>query len=186
MVVPLPQDVTGEALEGTAAAQARGKVHVEAPATLAGEAVEVRIGSGLAVYYDRIRLGRVVNVPLTIRELPLAAADLRWRGVAAARRQADAIPPRPDYDDVSPMSPFARLPGETSSPGDVLPLVLEADGRLVVFGTGDELALDFDATAISPPAPGFERTWFLVSTGYARDGDPNTELLPWKTPGSRP
>ena len=53
---------------------------------------------------------------------------------------------------------------------------------MVVFATGDEIALDFDAGALAPPNPGFVRTWFLVSTGYARDGDPNTEPLPWGTP----
>ena len=39
--------------------------------------------------------------------------------------------------------------------------------------------LEFDASRLAPPAPGHEQTWFLVSTGYARDGDPNTEPLPW-------
>ena len=72
-----------------------------------------------------------------------------------------------------------RLVEETTPPGDVLSLVEEPDGLFAVFGTGDEVALEFDSSALAPPAPGLERTWFLVSTGYARDGDPNTEPLPW-------
>ena len=91
----------------------------------------------------------------------------------------DDEPTRPDYDAVSPMSPFPRLDEETTSYGDVLPIVSEVDGRMVVFGTGDEVALEFDAGAIPPPAPGTARTWFLVSTGYARDGDPNSKPMPW-------
>lgn len=149
------------------------------PGDIQGGPLEVRIGSNLAVYYDRIRLGRVVEAPLTVRELAPVAAELRWRGVAASRRSADAEPPLPDYDDLSPGGPFPRLHEETTPQGDVLPLLGEADGRFVVFGNGDEVALEFDRRGLPEPAAGFTRTWFLVSTGFARDGDPNTEPLPW-------
>lgn len=140
---------------------------------------EVRIGSNLTIYYDRIRLGRIVDAPLVVRELEPVRAELRWRGVASTRRSQDWEPPRPRYEEVSPTGPFTRLNEETTAPGDVRALVGDADGRFVVFGTEEEMALDFDASFLPPPAPGHARTWFLVSTGYARDGDPNTEPLPW-------
>lgn len=145
-----------------------------------GTPLEVRIGSNQTIYYDRVRLGRIIDVPLEIHELPPVAADLRWRGVASSRRHADARPPRPDYQDVSPLSPFARLREETTPEGDVLGRVVKPDGVRVIFGTGEEVAVDFDASALPPPSPGLTRTWFLVSRGYARDGDPNTEPLPWR------
>jgi hypothetical protein len=145
----------------------------------AGGPVEVRIGSGLAVYYDRVRLGRIVDVPLTVHELEPAAAELRWRGVAAQRRRNDADPISPDYDDVVPSGPFTPLDEETTPEGSVMDYLFEADYRLVVFATGQEVAVDFDAASLPPLAPGLTRTWFLVSTGYARDGDPNTQPRPW-------
>src|SRR5437867_4499893 len=93
-------------------------------APLPGEAeegpVEVRIGSNLSVYYDRIRLGRVVDTALVTHELRPVSADLQWRGVAASRRSRDAEPLRSDYDDVSPSGPLRRLVEETTPPGDVL------------------------------------------------------------------
>lgn len=147
-----------------------------------GEAIlEIRIGTSLAVYYDRIRLGRIVDATLTVRELAPMEATLRWRGVGAQRRARDDEATRPDYDAVSPLSPFPRLDEETTPLGDVLNTVSQADDRLVVFGTGEEIAVEFDAGAIPPPAAGLARTWFLVSRGYARDGDPNTKPLPWGT-----
>jgi len=146
----------------------------------AGVPLDVRIGTSLAVYYDRIRLGRIVDVPLTVRELAPIEAHLRWRGVAAERRARDDEATRPDYDAISPLSPFPRLDEETTPLGDVLETVSKADGRMAVFGTGDEVAIEFDAAAIPAPAPGTARTWFLVSTGYARDGDPNTKPMSWK------
>src|SRR6185369_13398117 len=108
-------------------------------------------------------------------------AELRWRGVAASRRHEDSRPPDPDYDDVSPIGPFGRLTEPTTPAGDVLRQLTPGSEHeaLVVFANGDEIALDFDAATIPPPRPGFQRTWFLVSEGFARDGDPNTEPLPW-------
>ena len=144
-----------------------------------GTRVDIRIGTSLAVYYDRIRLGRIVDAHLTIRELFPVGAELRWRGVAAERRTRDDETTRPDYEAVSPLSPFPRFDEETTPLGDVLVLVSQADNQMAVLGTGDEVALEFDAGAIPPPGPGMARTWFLVSTGYARDGDPNTRPLPW-------
>lgn len=141
--------------------------------------VEVRIGTNLAIYYDRIRLGRIVDVPIETHEVAPVAAALRWRGVAASRRHEDTVPPQPDYGDVSPLSPFSRLSDTTTPPGNVLPLIIDSDERMVIFGTGDEVAVDFDVRTIAPPRRGLIRTWFLVSRGFARDGDPNTEPLPW-------
>src|SRR4029078_8583158 len=53
----------------------------------------------------------------------------------------------------------------------------------------DEIALDFDATALPPVAPGWERTLFFESNGWDKDADRNTseaqqmEPLPFRGMG---
>jgi hypothetical protein len=48
------------------------------------------------------------------------------------------------------------------------------DDRFVVMGSGDELALDFSASAFPPLPPGWNRDFLLKVDGWAKDGDPNT------------
>src|SRR5947209_13575831 len=45
--------------------------------------------------------------------------------------------------------------------GDVLPLLVSFDDRLVVFGSGDEVALDFDPSKLPPTPKGWVRDYFL-------------------------
>jgi len=65
-----------------------------------------------------------------------------------------------------PGSQHARRPGRP-------PLLDAVDDRLAVVGSGDELALAFDAQAL-PPRQGWTRQYLLKVDGWAKDGDPNT------------
>ena len=50
------------------------------------------------------------------------------------------------YEDVSPTGPYARQIGNYTRYGDVTDLMRKTDDEYVIFGSGDEVAVDFDAT----------------------------------------
>ena len=53
-------------------------------------------------------------------------------------------------------------------------LVEEPDDRYVVMGSGDELKLQFQASALPPLQPGWTRDFLLKVDGWAKDRDANT------------
>jgi hypothetical protein len=70
--------------------------------------------------------------------------------------------------------------------GDVADLLADFDDRYVILGTGDEIAVRFDATVLPPLAAGTTRSFALVSHAYCKDmdlytGAPDTvEPLPFR------
>ena len=66
--------------------------------------------------------------------------------------------------------------------GTCLPLLSKADDHLVVMATGDEMTVKFKADGLPPLKPGWERSFFLNATGYAKDGEPNTAYARTVTP----
>jgi hypothetical protein len=53
----------------------------------------------------------------------------------------------------------------------VLPLLTAVDDKFVVFGSGDEVALDFDPAALPALPAGWVRDYFFVANGYEKDMD---------------
>jgi tetratricopeptide (TPR) repeat protein len=140
------------------------------------EAREVRIVTGLCVYWDEIFLAkRVRNPALKMTALPLQSADLRFRGFSRPvldlrRRQ----PERFDYDRWMPVSNWNPTPGFYTRYGDVRRLLTAADDQMVIMGSGDEIQLQFDAVNSPALKPGWTRDFLLLVDGWAKDSDPNT------------
>jgi hypothetical protein len=65
-------------------------------------------------------------------------------------------------------------------------LLRSDDDRFCVVGPGDEVRLEFDATAVPPLPRGWTRSYVLRSFGYCKDADPFTATsdavgpLPWR------
>jgi len=55
--------------------------------------------------------------------------------------------------------------------GDVRDLLLKSDDRFVVFGSGDEVQLDFDPSRLPPLPEGWKRDYFFFADGYEKDMD---------------
>ncbi len=53
----------------------------------------------------------------------------------------------------------------------MLPLLTSFDDRLVVFGTGDEVALEFDPSNLPKLPAGWSRDYFFLVKGYEKDMD---------------
>ncbi|HWP85291.1 MAG TPA: CRTAC1 family protein, partial [Terriglobia bacterium] len=136
----------------------------------------VRIVTNLALYWDEIFLSENSGEP-EVRLTPLDAetAELRFRGFSTPvihpeRKQ----PERFDYQRWMPVSMWNPTPGMYTRYGDVRPLVLEADDRMVVMGSGDELRLLYPASQLPPLPEGWSRDFLLLVDGWAKDQDANT------------
>ncbi|HYW42990.1 MAG TPA: FG-GAP-like repeat-containing protein [Bryobacteraceae bacterium] len=137
---------------------------------------EVRIVTNLCVYWDEILLVED-NAPPPVRmtAVPLAAADLRFRGFSRAtidprRKQPEAF----DYGSVSPTSMWNPTSGNYTRYGPVEELLAEADDRMAILGSGDEIALRFRASGLPEPPAGWKRDFLLRVDGWAKDADANT------------
>jgi hypothetical protein len=79
-----------------------------------------------------------------------------------------------DYQDVSAEPKWRDLEGYYTCYGDVLPLLLKADDKYVIFNSGDEVTVTFDAAATPPPGSGWVRDFLIYCDGWLKDGDLNT------------
>jgi hypothetical protein len=136
----------------------------------------VRIATNLCVYWDEIFLAEAAREPAaTLTALAPSAATLGFRGFSRVeihpeRRQ----PERFVYAEVRATSMWNPTPGLYTRYGEVEALLAEVDDLLVVMGSGDEIRLAFDASALPPLPPGHRRDFLLKVDGWAKDGDANT------------
>ena len=133
---------------------------------------KIRITTNLQVYWDSILIDRSKqNGPVRLTPASLANANLNFYGHP---RQIEGEPRgnlKYVYEDVSPTGPFARQAGDYTRYGDVLPLLTSFDDKFVVFGTGDEIALDFDPAKLPTLPAGWTRDYFFLVNGYEKDMD---------------
>ena len=103
--------------------------------------------------------------------VPLVRADLGFHGFPL---KIEGTPPgnvQYIYEKVSATGPYTRPAGTYTRYGDVLPLLTELDDRLVVFGSGDEVRLDFDPAKLPALPEGWVRDYFFAANGYEKDMD---------------
>jgi tetratricopeptide (TPR) repeat protein len=132
----------------------------------------IRITTNLRIYWDRIRVDNSApDLPYRITEAPLAAADLRFRGYPRVIEGNPKNDIRYVYDDVSPTGPYARQIGNYTRYGDVTDLLGSTDDEYAIFGSGDEVAVDFDATRLPVLPAGWTRDYFFYADGFAKDMD---------------
>ncbi len=153
----------------------------------------IRITTNLQIYWDSILIDRSQpseNFKLT--DVPLTKANLAYHGYP---RQIEDQPPgnvKYVYDQVSRTGPYARQAGTYTRYGDVLPLLKNFDDKLVVFGSGEEVGLEFDPAKLPPLPKGWTRDYFFMANGYEKDmdfyaADGNTvEPLPFRRMGTYP
>jgi tetratricopeptide (TPR) repeat protein len=137
---------------------------------------EIRIVTNLCVYWDEIFLSEKIAAPaVKLTRLYPESADLRYRGfshatIHPARTQPEAF----DYEKWSPSTMWDPTPGLYTRYGEVRELLTQADDRLVIMGSGDELRLLFKAHGLPALASGWKRDFLLLVDGWAKDADSNT------------
>ena len=132
---------------------------------------KIRIVTNLQIYWDGVLIDNSAPDPnVQIHEAPLTAARLHFHGYPRVKE------PFPGdlhytYEDVSLTGPYARHVGAYTRYGDVLPLLKAADDKFVVFGSGEEVILDFDSTALPPLPAGWKRDYLFYANGFVKDMD---------------
>ncbi len=136
---------------------------------------QVRIVTNMVVYWDEAFLGVSEDAPAPrLHTLKRAEAGLRFHGfskpaIHPERRQPESF----DYEITSGVSNWNPTPGMYTRYGDVNALLEEADDRMVIFGSGDEVWVRFAAQAPELPN-GWKRDFLLLVDGWAKDADANT------------
>jgi Flp pilus assembly protein TadD len=103
------------------------------------------------------------------------SADLHFRGFSRMYRRGGRYGPHWfAYEDVTRESPWRPITGSATRFGDVRPLLEGSDDQYVVMVPGDETTVEFDASRLTEPRPGWTRTFLLYSDGWIKDSDLNT------------
>lgn len=153
----------------------------------------IRITTNLQIYWDSILIDRSQQKEdFKLHEIPLTRANLEFHGYP---QQTEDQPPgnvRYNFEQVSRTGPYARQAGEYTRYGDVLPLLRAFDDKLVVFGSGEGIALDFDPAKLPPVQSGWTRDYFFMANGYEKDMDfyaatgDTVEPMPFRNMGTYP
>jgi len=133
---------------------------------------KIRITTNLQVYWDSILIDRAPqDQSPRLTPVPLARADLEFHGYPF---KIEGTPPgnvEYIYEKVSATGPYTRPSGTYTRYGDVLPLLTATDDKLAVFGSGDEVRLDFDPSKLPALPKGWVRDYFFAANGYEKDMD---------------
>jgi len=133
---------------------------------------KIRIVTNLQIYWDQALIDN--SAPennLEIHEATLAAARLHFHGYPRADESRFPGDLNYTYDDVSLTGPYARHIGSYTRYGDVLPLLKAADDKFVIFGSGEEVMMDFDASSLPPVPSGWKRDYLFYANGFVKDMD---------------
>jgi len=159
---------------------------------------KIRLTTNLQIYWDNILIDRSEQPPQSensghhpersrvsagAKDLPRNAPDFRLTKIPLARANLQfhgyplKIEGEPSgnvhyiYEKASPTGPYTRPFGTYTRYGDVLPLLTAIDDKLAVFGSGDEVQLDFDPSHLPALPKGWVRDYFFAANGYEKDMD---------------
>lgn len=131
----------------------------------------IRLMSNLQIYWDQVLIDNRAAGESRVTELPLAFATEHFRGYP---QEIDGASPGDldyNYNRVSLTGPFQRERGSYTHFGDVTPLLKGVDDRYAIFGSGEEIAAEFDTSKLPPLPAGWKRDYFFYANGYVKDMD---------------
>ena len=134
---------------------------VDLTGKLTGPNCVLRIKTNMECYYDQafiVARDRVAESSLRVSSLPVARAELGHRGYTREISPDGGQPLIYDYDYVDP-APLASFAGKLTRYGDVAPLLRSDDDQLCLVGPGDEVRIEFQASALPPLPPGWTRSY---------------------------
>ena len=132
----------------------------------------IRITTNLQIYWDNILVSRTnQDQNASVTSVPLAHAELNFHGFPLKIEDQPPGNVKYIYEKASATGPYTRPAGAYTRYGDVRPLLDSIDDKFVVFGSGDEVALDFDPAKLPALPQGWVRDYFFVANGYEKDMD---------------
>ena len=153
----------------------------------------IRFTTNLQIYWDNILISRTnQDQSARLTSVPLARADLSFHGFPLKIEDQPPGNVKYVYEKVSATGPYTRPAGAYTRYGDVRPLLNASDDKFAVFGSGDEVALDFDSASLPALPQGWVRDYFFAAHGYEKDMDfyayrgDMVEPLPFRDMGTYP
>jgi hypothetical protein len=132
----------------------------------------IRLTTNLQIYWDSILIDRASqNQNVVLSQVPLSDANLSFHGFPLKIENKPPGNVAYIYEKASATGPYTRPAGTYTRYGDVLPLITSSDDRLAVFGSGDQIALDFDPAKLPALPKGWTRDYFFLANGYEKDMD---------------
>jgi tetratricopeptide (TPR) repeat protein len=132
----------------------------------------IRITTNLQIYWDNILISRTgQQQSARVTPVPLARADLDFHGFPLKIEDKPPGNVKYIYEKTSATGPYTRPAGAYTRYGDVRPLLESVDDEFVVFGSGDEVALDFNPATLPALPRGWVRDYFFIANGYEKDMD---------------
>jgi len=131
----------------------------------------IRLVTNLEIFWDQVLIDQSTGAEAKTAEVPLTLATLHFRGYPTQIEGASPGDLDYDYDRVSLTGPFQHQRGSYTHMGDVTPLLKSIDDRYVIFGSGEEIAAEFDATHLPALAPHWKRDYFFYANGFVKDMD---------------
>ena len=144
---------------------------VDLSGKLPAGARRIRLVTNLEIYWDQALIDQSTDAQARTTEIPLSTAKLHFRGYP---KQMEGPSPGDldyDYDRVSLTGPFQHQRGNYTRMGDVTPLLAGIDDRFVIFGSGEEIAAEFDAAHLPALPTGWRRDYFFYANGFVKDMD---------------
>ena len=132
---------------------------------------KIRLLTNLEIYWDQVLIDNNAEAEARTTEVPLATATLHFRGYAKQIDLASNGDLDYDYDRVSLTGPFQHQRGNYTRFGDVTALVKGIDDRYAIFGSGEEIATEFDVSKLPPLPASWKRDYFFYANGYVKDMD---------------
>ena len=131
----------------------------------------IRLMTNLQIYWDQVLIDQSANAAAHTNDVPLASAALHFRGYPKQIEGASPGDLDYNYNLVSLTGPFQRERGNYTRMGDVTPLLKSIDDRFVVFGSGEEIAAEFDTAQLPALPDGWKRDYFFYANGFVKDMD---------------
>jgi hypothetical protein len=131
----------------------------------------IRVMTNLQIFWDQVLIDQSSGTMARTAELTLTSATLRFRGYPKQIEGASEGDLDYDYNVVSLTGPFQLERGNYTHFGDVTPLLENIDDRFVVFGSGEEIAAEFDAAALPALPAHWKRDYFFYANGFVKDMD---------------
>jgi Flp pilus assembly protein TadD len=132
---------------------------------------KLRITTNLQIYWDQLLLDRSRQFETRVSEVPLASAKLRFHGYPREVAHNEHGDISYVYEQVSATGPYTHQNGAYTRFGDVKRSIANSDDRFVIFGSGEEIAIDFDPSGLAPLPRGWKRDYFFFADGYEKDMD---------------
>jgi hypothetical protein len=131
----------------------------------------IRLVTNLEIFWDQVLIDNHAEAESRTTELPLALATLHFRGYPTQIEGASPGDLDYDYDRASLTGPFQRERGNYTRMGDVTALVKGIDDRFAIFGSGEEIAAEFDLAQLPLLPVNWKRDYFFYANGFVKDMD---------------